>query len=948
MSRHTLIHARGRPAAPPPVPEGLDRREALAWLASGSAALLAGCEGKPPGTVAPAVETPDGQVAGEVRRYATTVPLAGYDRGVVGLCRDGRPVKLEGSPHHPASLGATDVFAEAEILSLYDPGRLRTPETEQGPQGWQDFADALAPRMARARARGGEGFTLFTGRITSPTELRLIRALQASMPKMAWRRWEPTGDDAAREGSRLAFGRVLDVRPRLAECAVVLCLDADPLGPGPDQVAHGRAFAAARTPGRTPFLRLYAAEPGWSLTGMNADHRFALRPEAVTALAYELAERFGLPRAEHGGSGLPASAVDTLAADLEAAHGRALVLAGPNQPAQAHALAHWINARLAAPVDVREPVDPHGDDHGASLAGFRSDLQAGRVETLLVLDADPVFGAPGATLPSDVVRRVEWSTSASRATDETTQACRWRLPLAHPLESWGDGRSTDGTAAIRQPLVRPLHDGRSAAQLLAMLAGAAAPDGQALVRDTWAERGGGGAFDTFWTGALVDGVVAASAPAPLGPPSPAAPPAPPSEPASRAGMMSLTLSPDPTVYDGRYADNAWLQECPKPLTMEVWGASVAISPADARRLGVETGDHVRIDGLGRAEAPVRVTPGQADGVLTAHLGGGRRSAGPIGSGVGWDLSAVRSGAPHDLVTVAKALGRGRPPTFARAAELEGEALKLSPVMTLSHLNPKHGEERDGRGPSLYPDRPAHEPAWAMVIDAAACIGCNACVVSCQAENNVPVVGPQETARGRDMHWLRIDTYLVDERPAFQPVPCMQCEHAPCEPVCPVEASVHDHEGLNDQVYNRCIGTRFCQSNCPYKVRRFNFHGYAEEQPYKDLGDPAYAAGRNPDVTVRARGVMEKCTYCVQRIAGARQTAEREGRPIRPGEVKTACQTACPTNAIRFGDLSEAADPIHAQKADPRHYALLGELGTRPRTTYLARLRNPNPALEPEA
>ena len=462
--------------------------------------------------------------------------------------------------------------------------------------------------------------------------------------------------------------------------------------------------------------------------------------------------------------------------------------------------------------------------------------------------------------------------------------------------------------------------------------------------------------DAFWKRILTDGVIPDTAALPVPAPTPTfphvAPPPPPSG-------WTLTLSPDPTVFDGGAAENAWLQECPKPLTSEVWGASVAVAPADAAKLGVKDFDHVRLSAGGRSvEAPVRIVAGQAKGVISGFIGGGRTQAGPIGTGVGQDFAPLRTlASPWAMaVQVEKAHGRGGPPSFQSLYKLEGDARTLSPVVSAADLPRLHAhpvqDRRLDAPPSLLPPNPAddphHEPAWAMVIDQASCIGCNACVVSCQAENNVPSVGPHEVARGRTMHWLRIDTYDVgdahESRPAFQPVPCMQCEHAPCEPVCPVEASIHDHEGLNNQVYNRCIGTRFCESNCPYQVRRFNWFGYAHDQAYANLGDEAYDAQKNPDVTVRSRGVMEKCTYCVQRISTARRAAEREDRPIGAHEVVTACQATCPTNAISFGDLNNPASGIAAKREDPRHFALLAELGTRPRTTYLARLRNPNPAL----
>jgi molybdopterin-containing oxidoreductase family iron-sulfur binding subunit len=464
----------------------------------------------------------------------------------------------------------------------------------------------------------------------------------------------------------------------------------------------------------------------------------------------------------------------------------------------------------------------------------------------------------------------------------------------------------------------------------------------------------GAIADHVWKRALSDGLVANSAAAPL--PLPAAMLHAFAPTAAPSGHI-LSLSHDPTVFDGAYAENAWLQECPKPITSEVWGAGLAVSPNDAKALGVKDFDHVRLTRGGHSvQASVRVVAGQADGVVSSFIGGGRTQAGAVGSHAGYDFAPLRSLVSPWLspVTLEKTPGKGGPPAFQSLYTLEGDAKKLSPLITVRDLAKLKSRPIDATEtpPTLLPAAPAYEPSWAMVIDQASCIGCNACVVSCQSENNIPVVGPVEIARGRDMHWLRIDTYDVGDedepRPAFQPVPCMQCEHAPCEPVCPVEASIHDHEGLNNQVYNRCIGTRFCQSNCPYKVRRFNWYDYADTQAYAGMGDAAYEGQKNPEVTVRTRGVMEKCTYCVQRISGARRLAERENREIGPHEVVTACQSACPTQAISFGDKSNPASGMEALREDPRHFALLEEEGTRPRTTYLARLRNANPALGSKA
>ncbi|RYJ02867.1 MAG: 4Fe-4S dicluster domain-containing protein, partial [Acetobacteraceae bacterium] len=524
-------------------------------------------------------------------------------------------------------------------------------------------------------------------------------------------------------------------------------------------------------------------------------------------------------------------------------------------------------------------------------------------------------------------------------------------PAPHPLEDWGDLRTRDGTTAIVQPLIRPLYATRSAATLLGVALGQLDLAAHDAVRETWHADRAPAAFESWWRRCLHDGVVPDSAAPRVAPPEPRLPEL--AAMPDHAGL-TLVLRPDAAAWDGSFANNAWLQECPRPLTRQVWGNAALLAPAEAARHSLRQGDLARLEVEGRSlEVPVLLDPGIAPGVVALSLGYGRTRAGAIGTGIGADAYRLRR---SDALWVLPDLrltptGRRAPPVLAQEDQrLEGEARELLPLVPLEAA--LHGTAEAPDLPSFYPAFRYDGYAWAMTIDTTLCIGCNACVVACQSENNIPVVGPEEVARGRDMHWLRIDTYVQDaggeQRPGFQPVPCMHCEQAPCEPVCPVAASVHDHEGLNVQVYNRCIGTRFCQSNCPYKVRRFNFFGYADGQEYKNQGAPVLAAQHNPEVTVRARGVMEKCTYCVQRISAARRTAEKEDRRIGEGEVVTACQSACPTRAIHFGDLNRADSDPSRLRQEPHHYALLGHLGTKPRTTYLKRVRNPNPALEDSA
>jgi Fe-S-cluster-containing dehydrogenase component len=925
----------------------LDRRSALQLMASGVALGLSSCA-RPAEEIVPYVTVPERLTPGIALHFASTLPLAGFGRGVIVTSIDGRPIKIDGNPRHPASLGATDVYAEAAVLSLYDPDRLKAVTDGKDVYSWQAFEKVLRTQMEAERGRGGSGLRLLTNRVTSPTLLAQIEALLRSFPKAKWYRYEPVDDDAARTGSTIAFGRPLSAIPRLADAGIAVALDADPIGPGPEQIRFGHDFGNARkSTSASQFLRLYAVESAWSLTGANADHRIRLSPPLVRGFALTLANELGAPVAAGQLPPDAARVARIAAADLKSHAGRALVLAGRSLPPEMHALSHWINARLNAPIDLIEPVDPAGVGHAESLKALAEDLVARKIETLIIIGANPAYDGPGHLQLGDLIAAAPFSAHLGLYPDETAVRCRWRLPMSHPLESWSDLRAFEGTASIVQPLIRPLHDSRTAHELLAILLGEVSPSSHGIVMSNWRARSGSNDFPAWWREVLHNGVVPDTAAHPVAAPSAAFPQI---LPASAVDGFTLTIAPAASVWDGSFANSAWLQECPQPLTTQVWGNALQVSPEDAARLGVASGDVVHLQaGSAAIDAPVLVHAGQPENVVAATLGYGRWSAGAIGDHVGFNVSALRTldhpwlrsgvrltktGATQNILLVQKHF------------ELEGEALELQPRLSLAELaaGKRPGNPPGHHLPTLYPPYPYDTYAWAMVIDNAACIGCNACVVACQAENNVPVVGPDQIAVGRDMHWLRVDTYLVHGRPGFSPVPCMHCEHAPCEPVCPVAASIHDGEGLNVQVYNRCVGTRFCQSNCPYKVRRFNFFGYADGQEYANLGAEALKAVFNPDVSVRARGVMEKCTYCVQRISRARRAAEKEDRRIRDGEVVTACQAACPTRAISFGDHNDTDAKINDLRKEPRLYELLGHLGTRPRTTYLARIVNPHPEL----
>ena len=915
---------------------GLDRRLALKLLASAMAATMARCS-RPDEEIIPYANMPEGLVAGVPMRFATTLTLGGYGRGFLGISVDGRPIKIEGNPKHPFSLGATDIFAEAEVLSLYDPDRSTAIHHGDMIATWDVFAADWARNM---RTKSGEGVALVTGRIVSLTALARIAALKSRYPALRWYRYEPVNDDAARAGSRTAFGQVVTALPRWADADVILALDADPLGHGPDELRIARAYAARRG-SQAERQRIHVAEAVWTLTGAAADARVALRPESIREIARAVANACG---ADLGAPQLPDYAKDFAARagkELASAHGRALVLAGESQPAEVHALCHWINARLGAPVNHLPPQDTVENDHAFEIAALAEDLHARRIKALIVADANPVYDAPDALRIAEGIASVPFSAHIGLYRDETGKACHWHLPLSHVLESWGDARALDGTASIVQPLIQKLYPTRTRDEYLAWFANEAITNAYDLTRKSW-QNAAAGNFDAEWRQALNDGVIGGSAAAPASVSIRRVPDLP-RAPVPRA--MTIALSPDPSIWDGRYANNAWLQECSKPFTKQVWGNAIHIAPGDAQRLGIadESTVDVEIDGK-TVTAPAILMPGQADGVIGVHWGQGRLEAGRIGTGIGARVCGIGTHAFARVLEGAVLRKNAHSVPFRSTqahTRLEGRAEDLFQIAALSALaHPEHATEH--LPPSLLGVPAKGDYAWAMVVDTDACIGCNACVVACQAENNVPVVGPEEISQGRDMHWLRVDSYIrphgYTERRGFQPVPCMQCELAPCEPVCPVEASVHDREGLNVQVYNRCIGTRFCEANCPYKVRRFNWFDYAGDQAYADEGT-ALEAQHNPDVSARGRGVMEKCNYCLQRISRARKTAEKENRTIAEGEMVTACQAACPTRAIHFGDLNRADSDVSKLRKTSRHYTLLEELNTRPRTTYLKRIFN---------
>lgn len=871
---------------------------------------------------------------GEARWYATAVTFAGYAQPVLGKTFAGRPVKLEGNPDHPASRGRTDAFTQAALLSLYDPGRSQIPRRLGKPVAWDAFDTAMAQHARELDAVQGEGFRLLTGPTSSPTLLRQIAALMERWPRARWHVCDPVPTDGLTAATERLFGRPQDIRPAFDKAEVIVAFDDDFLAAGPFQTRNAGLFADRRRMRQRGegISRLLVTEPVLSITGSTADSRIVASPEEVSGLLQGLGAELGIGTVPAGRPGNEVWLREAVAA-LRAAGGRSLVLVGPYHPPGLQALALSINERLGnfgSSLLFSDPVVSAPPDGARSLAVLAEDMNAGRVTTLAVLGTNPVHAAPGDLDFAEAMEKVGLCIHAGLYTDETAALCHWHVPQQHDLESWSDARAVDGSVVLTQPLVTPFFSVRSPHVVLENLLGRQAVDHE-LVQTTWRQAWGGD-FEGRWPASLDKGVVEGSA-LPL-----SAPPVvnrdidvPP--PAARQGT-SLYIRPDVGVWDGSLSDNAWAQETPRPISKITWGNVVGVSPQLAGRQGLANGDEVRVSaGDNSITGAVWIMPGQAPETISLTLGYGRTAQGSIAAGLGYNPNVLRrvDALWHvPAVEIEKTGGKQLVATTQAHQAMDG--FDFVRTVDASDVTVVSGEEP----PSFYPTRPMEDPSWGMSIDLDLCIGCNACVTACQAENNVPVVGKEQVAKGREMHWLRVDHYFEGEPEApksyHQPVPCMHCEQAPCEMGCPVNATSHSTDGLNLQVYNRCIGTRTCSSYCPYKVRRFNWFDFTGDDP------PSIQAMRNPDVTVRSRGVMEKCTYCVQRIAEAKITAGKENRPIRDGEVVTACQQACPTQAIIFGNVADSSSAVSRRKADARDYALLEEVNTRPRTTYLARIR----------
>jgi molybdopterin-containing oxidoreductase family iron-sulfur binding subunit len=957
----------------------LDRREFLRLMgASLALAGLAGCNARQPvEEIVPYVRQPLEIVTGEPLFYATAATLGGYAQGLLVESHEGRPTKIEGNPNHPGSLGATDIFAQSSVLSLYDPDRSKDVLHFGQISTWNNFINDLRKNLANPRAGQGDGLRILTETITSPTLAFQIQDLLREFPKAVWHQYEPVNRDNEYQGAKMTFGEPAETVYQFDKAAVVLSLDSDFLFESPARVRYARDFSRRRRV-RTENIdainhaalnRLYAVECSPTITGSMADHRLPMKSSAIENFAWILAGKFGLALNRQISEQANSTVwIDAIAKDLNDHRGTSVVVAGRSQPPIVHAIAHALNDALGnvgKTVFYTQPVAANSVNQLDSLRRLVADMNAGRVEMLSIFGGNPVYDAPADFDFAKSLQKVAWRAHLSLFADETSAYCHWHVPAAHEFETWSDARAFDGTASIIQPLIAPLFNGKSAHEFLAAFTDSPDVSGYDIVRRFWSSGNYTDGFEQNWRLALRDGVIASTA----FPPKQVSiktdwanqNPQTLSPRLSTLNSIEIVFRPDPGIWDGRFANNGWLQELPKPLTKLTWDNAALMSAATAKKFGIDNevadtgGSHGQtiadvVDlnlGGKTVRAPVFIVAGHADDAVTVYLGYGRTRAGQIGNGAGFDAYALRTSGAMWLgldLEIEKTSEKFSLACTQRHHSMEGRELVSAATLAEYKQNPNFAK-READDPdkqiSLYPEWKYEGHAWGMAIDTSVCIGCNACVVACQSENNIPIVGKPEVLRAREMHWIRIDQYLESGAILNQPVPCQHCENAPCEVVCPVEATTHSSEGLNEMTYNRCVGTRYCSNNCPYKVRRFNFFQYS------DFDAPLVQLQRNPEVTVRSRGVMEKCTYCVQRIQHAKIQAERDGREVKDGDITTACQQVCPTEAIIFGDINDPNSRVSKLKREPTNYGLLAELNTRPRTTYLATIRNPNPGIENE-
>ena len=980
------------------VEKDLSRRGFLGWsgaTVAGASALLSGCIRKAEETILPYSRRPEDYIPGQPAYFATAASIGGSVVGLLVESQDGRPTKIDGNPRHPGSGKGSTAWAQAEIMELYDAERSRLPVKDGAETTWAEWDSFAKVHFGGLRGAGGKGVALLLQDTSSPTLQRLLADFRRKNPQAAIFQHGPS--QRANTLAGLDAVGLPGLRPvfDLARSRVIVSLDSDFLGVDGDTVRNAAAFAAGRRIDDTSssMSRLYSVEASFSLTGMAADNRLRLPSSQVRNFLIALAKTVFA-----SGIGAPAGAEEVVAAlrpsalaptaekwatelakDLVANRGYGALVVGERQPGSVHALAHLLNLALGNVGSTLGFAPRHAVSGVGDIAALAAAIGAGSVSTLVVLGGNPVSQAPASLGFGALLGKVAATVHVGLRNDATGKKAGWHLPASHFLEAWGDHRGSDGTVAIQQPLIEPLYGTRSFVEVLAGVAGDGA-QGLALVQATWPSMS-----DSEWRRALHEGVVAGSTPSLVSPVSATAPvegeEAAPSAPNTwswadtgavlgRAHMPAAGGSPvevnwvlDYSVYDGRYLNNPWLQELPDPMTKVAWDNIAQVSPKTAGGLGVKHGDFINLELDGRSlDLPVTVTPGVADDAVILALGYGEASLGQYAAeGAGFDANSLR-GADYPDFRVGVGLSKGPDRDYEIATTQHhhrmdpGFGFPTRPLVRENTLAEFKEDPGFVEGFELLPEdklkslwvhpNPTTGQQWGKSIDLSLCTGCSACTIACQAENNISVVGKERVAYGREMSWIRIDRYFTgdpeDPEAVVQPIACSHCETAPCEGVCPVAATTHSPEGLNDIAYNRCIGTRYCANNCPYKVRRYNFFAYAKDE---DRKNPNLTLQRNPDVTVRFRGVIEKCSYCVQRINAAKIEAKREGSGTVPdGAIVPACAQVCPTDAIVFGDQNDPSTMVSKAKANPRNYGLLAELNLHPRTTFLARIRNPNPEL----
>jgi molybdopterin-containing oxidoreductase family iron-sulfur binding subunit len=938
--------------------------------ASMALAGLAGCTKQPDEPIYPYVKAPEDLILGKPNYFATAHPFVSGAVPLLVKTDQFRPIKIDGNPDHAYNAGSSDVFSQGALLDLYDPDRSQHTSFEGESREWAEFAQALRQKVAGSK--DGTGIYFLSATITSPTLARQWKAVQAAYPKAKLVQFDPAvAGTAASRGQSVQYA--------LADADVIVSLDSDFLSgaafPGFHKLV--REYAERRKDPEKGMNRLYAVESTPTTTGMKAEHRLGLRASEIPAFAAELAKAVGV-----AGVDAPAYAwtddqkkfLAALAKDLKANGGKSAVIGGEQQDPSVAALALAINGALGnvgkTVFAASESVNPLPSDQQGDIKALVADLNAGKVDWLVLLGVNPIYSAPVDLGFAEAFNKAKIVAHLGSHYDETARISHWHIPAAHFLESWSDARAYDGTVSIVQPMIDPLYGGKTAHDVFQVLLDEPQLSAYEAVRTTWRSSIKGD-FETGWRKALHAGWIDGTAFDKGGAAKVDTPKVPAPSPKDQ---MEIIFRPDPNVYDGRWSNVGWLQELPKPVTNLSWDNAALISGATLTKLNLEEDDIIEItSGGGTVKAPVIVVPGHPDNSVTLYLGYGRQSAGRVGSGAGFNAYLIRTtDSPfYATGTIKKVDGKwglavtkshyqdhrgtrfGQPEGRTNNSLEADEALGPRGIIRYATLDeykahPDFAQEGEGhetpaKDTSLFPSWNYTENAWGMSIDLNSCTGCNACIVSCYAENNIPVVGKQQVRIGRNMQWLRIDTYfegdLAAPRAHFQPMACQHCENAPCELVCPVGATVHTPEGLNTMVYNRCVGTRYCSNNCPYKVRRFNF------LLYSDYETESLKLMRNPDVSVRSRGVMEKCTYCLQRITAARIEADKENRAVRDGEVVTACQQACPASAITFGNINDKSSRVAKLRADERSYGVLADQNTRPRTKYVAAVLNLNPELE---